>query len=142
MLLRDYDDLLAQLRKEKELNIIRSLLYKPKSLATFFEEEEPPDEDEMLKAVGAAFGIIAEDPVCQNYYNQIILDGIGDFASGGEDDLWFDDYADEDDFFFDGPNGFSHFDSPAAPARSQKVGRNEPCPCGSGKKYKHCCGRS
>ena len=23
-----------------------------------------------------------------------------------------------------------------------KVGRNEPCPCGSGKKYKHCCGRS
>lgn len=26
--------------------------------------------------------------------------------------------------------------------RSQpKVGRNDPCPCGSGKKYKHCCGR-
>ncbi|MFO7857781.1 MAG: UPF0149 family protein [Ectothiorhodospiraceae bacterium] len=25
------------------------------------------------------------------------------------------------------------------PARSQKVGRNEPCPCGSGKKYKKCC---
>jgi hypothetical protein len=24
---------------------------------------------------------------------------------------------------------------------SQKVGRNEPCPCGSGKKYKKCCGR-
>jgi len=23
----------------------------------------------------------------------------------------------------------------------QKVGRNDPCPCGSGKKYKHCCGR-
>ena len=23
----------------------------------------------------------------------------------------------------------------------KKVGRNEPCPCGSGKKYKHCCGR-
>ncbi|UTY31050.1 preprotein translocase subunit SecA [Treponema putidum] len=23
-----------------------------------------------------------------------------------------------------------------------KVGRNEPCPCGSGKKYKHCCGRN
>ena len=28
-----------------------------------------------------------------------------------------------------------------APKRSQKVGRNEPCPCGSGKKYKHCHGR-
>lgn len=23
-----------------------------------------------------------------------------------------------------------------------KVGRNDPCPCGSGKKYKHCCGRT
>ena len=23
----------------------------------------------------------------------------------------------------------------------KKVGRNEPCPCGSGKKYKKCCGR-
>lgn len=26
------------------------------------------------------------------------------------------------------------------PARSTKVGRNEPCPCGSGRKYKFCCG--
>ncbi|MGL5099935.1 MAG: YecA family protein [Fusobacteriaceae bacterium] len=25
--------------------------------------------------------------------------------------------------------------------QSQKVGRNEPCPCGSGKKYKKCCGK-
>ncbi|HHY81907.1 MAG TPA: SEC-C domain-containing protein [Clostridiales bacterium] len=25
-------------------------------------------------------------------------------------------------------------------ARSTKIGRNEPCPCGSGKKYKKCCG--
>ena len=25
--------------------------------------------------------------------------------------------------------------------RGPKVGRNDPCPCGSGKKYKHCCGR-
>ena len=23
----------------------------------------------------------------------------------------------------------------------EKIGRNEPCPCGSGRKYKHCCGR-
>jgi preprotein translocase subunit SecA len=28
----------------------------------------------------------------------------------------------------------------ALPGAGQKVGRNEPCPCGSGKKYKHCCG--
>ena len=24
----------------------------------------------------------------------------------------------------------------------KKIGRNDPCPCGSGKKYKNCCGRS
>ena len=26
--------------------------------------------------------------------------------------------------------------------KERKVGRNEPCPCGSGKKYKYCCGRA
>ena len=36
----------------------------------------------------------------------------------------------------------------AAPAKQtvvasqKKIGRNEPCPCGSGKKYKKCCGRN
>ena len=28
-----------------------------------------------------------------------------------------------------------------APKRVSKIGRNEPCPCGSGKKYKQCCGK-
>ena len=27
------------------------------------------------------------------------------------------------------------------PTRKQKIGRNDPCPCGSGKKYKQCCGK-
>ncbi|AWM80220.1 preprotein translocase subunit SecA [Gammaproteobacteria bacterium ESL0073] len=33
--------------------------------------------------------------------------------------------------------------APQQPIRREgdKVGRNDPCPCGSGKKYKHCCGR-
>ena len=26
--------------------------------------------------------------------------------------------------------------------KGKKIGRNEPCPCGSGKKYKHCCRRN
>jgi uncharacterized protein len=29
--------------------------------------------------------------------------------------------------------------TPAEPIRSHKIGRNEPCPCGSGKKFKKCC---
>ncbi len=34
-------------------------------------------------------------------------------------------------------------DEPSKPrtVKTAKVGRNEPCPCGSGKKYKNCCGR-
>ena len=31
--------------------------------------------------------------------------------------------------------------APQRPAAKKKDGRNDPCPCGSGKKYKHCCGR-
>ena len=38
-----------------------------------------------------------------------------------------------------GPGGEK---APAEPIRNEdKHGRNEPCPCGSGKKYKNCCGR-
>jgi predicted aspartyl protease len=29
----------------------------------------------------------------------------------------------------------------AGPSSGRKVGRNDPCPCGSGRKYKKCCGR-
>ena len=29
----------------------------------------------------------------------------------------------------------------SAAVGAKKVGRNEPCPCGSGKKYKKCCGK-
>lgn len=28
------------------------------------------------------------------------------------------------------------------PVTVEKTGRNDPCPCGSGKKYKKCCGKS
>jgi len=50
-------------------------------------------------------------------------------------------------------SAFAHKSAPKPSAESQptvkpkpvvieaKVGRNEPCPCGSGKKYKKCCGR-
>jgi preprotein translocase subunit SecA len=32
-------------------------------------------------------------------------------------------------------------EAPAQPVKSKKVGRNQPCPCGSGRKYKQCCGK-
>ncbi|MGA1021069.1 MAG: preprotein translocase subunit SecA [Candidatus Puniceispirillaceae bacterium] len=37
-------------------------------------------------------------------------------------------------------DGQAKSDSPATPPPPQKVTRNAPCPCGSGKKYKHCHG--
>ena len=38
-------------------------------------------------------------------------------------------------------NGTSRAVNPNDPTTWGKVGRNEACPCGSGKKYKHCHGR-
>ena len=32
-------------------------------------------------------------------------------------------------------------DSMLAGEKRKKIGRNDPCPCGSGKKYKNCCGK-
>jgi hypothetical protein len=39
----------------------------------------------------------------------------------------------------DASRGYPRHDR-AEPRRSAKVGRNEPCPCGSGRKFKKCCG--
>jgi uncharacterized protein len=33
-----------------------------------------------------------------------------------------------------------HSIDPRTSSAPKKVGRNDPCPCGSGKKYKKCCG--
>ena len=37
-------------------------------------------------------------------------------------------------------NGFSKNEIIGSKTKKEKVGRNDPCPCGSGKKYKKCCG--
>ena len=31
--------------------------------------------------------------------------------------------------------------APVVRKAKQNIGRNDPCPCGSGKKYKNCCGQ-
>ncbi len=38
-------------------------------------------------------------------------------------------------------NIFDKKEEKAQPVKVQKIGRNDPCPCGSGKKYKKCCGK-
>ena len=37
---------------------------------------------------------------------------------------------------------FNHSDGTKEEVREKKIARNDPCPCGSGKKYKQCCGKS
>jgi len=68
-----------------------------------------------------------------------------------EDDEYVPAGSDEDDWLYDGPDVLEpelfEPEIPAAPSvtiRNEvpKVGRNDPCPCGSGKKYKKCCGRA
>jgi len=57
----------------------------------------------------------------------------------------FEDDGDEpdedDDATWDDDDGTQSSDGPQVPfvRETPKVGRNEPCPCGSGKKYKNCC---
>jgi SEC-C motif-containing protein len=45
------------------------------------------------------------------------------------------------------PDGWKFDDGELVPEKpvvreEPKIGRNDPCPCGSGKKYKKCCGRA
>jgi hypothetical protein len=62
----------------------------------------------------------------------------------GDPDLW-DDLEDEEgeEGIWDRPHVASYSGSPSFSSTfrrtSPKVGRNDPCPCGSGKKYKKCC---
>ena len=41
----------------------------------------------------------------------------------------------------DGPRLILPSSNAPRPKPNANVGRNDPCPCGSGKKYKQCCGR-
>jgi hypothetical protein len=54
---------------------------------------------------------------------------------------WWDCFKDHSG---DVPGKTRHIiDEPLQPVRTEpKIGRNDPCPCGSGKKYKKCCGKN
>ena len=59
-----------------------------------------------------------------------------------EDDEEYEDDEDEDEDEEKEKNTFDNVSHRSfTVVNKKKVGRNEPCPCGSGKKYKHCCGK-
>ena len=53
-------------------------------------------------------------------------------------DYEYRDYYNAD--FLGNADEFDYFEN-HEPVRVEKIGRNDPCKCGSGKKYKKCCGR-
>ncbi len=68
-----------------------------------------------------------------------IVELVAKFSAGGKD-LEHHEFAHfvrhEGAWFFD-PR---HSHGPLLPKAKGEVGRNDPCPCGSGKKWKKCCG--
>jgi hypothetical protein len=68
-------------------------------------------------------------------------------ASQGFDDDDLDDLDDDNAFYTevddleddDNDDSLLPFAQKAIEKKSRKIGRNDPCPCGSGKKYKKCC---
>jgi hypothetical protein len=87
------------------------------------EEEIQEEFSEEFSKLGDAQRFIIKDTL-KNYYNHNNTDDY-------DDDDFEDD--DDDDFYPD-----RHLEPEI---RKPKIGRNEPCPCGSGKKYKKCCGK-
>ena len=67
-------------------------------------------------------GVVEFRAKCRVDGNASGLDEASDFVK--EDGRWF---------YVDG--------HAISPVKSNKIGRNDPCPCGSGKKYKKCCGK-
>jgi len=53
-----------------------------------------------------------------------------------EEDEYEDEDEDDDEY-----EDESALDSQLVAKNAAKIGRNEPCPCGSGLKYKRCCGK-
>lgn len=70
---------------------------------------------------------------------------------GSNEDYYDDDYDDYDDNDNDDDDDNDNREARITPAErfrqnvtvinQDKIGRNSPCPCGSGKKYKFCCGK-
>jgi len=93
----------------------------------------------------------------QNFYNEVLFKNKGTylldkymkkyenlekkypdfFDSYGEDEEAYDKYDDEYEEDEPVEKRVIPFNRP-----EPKIGRNQPCPCGSGKKYKNCCGKT
>lgn len=89
----------------------------------------------------AVIGLCESNGVVIPELSQLREKALFDQEMWPEDDyIPFEDDEDEDDFFIN-RHFKEDFKNDPFVREGRKVGRNEPCPCGSGKKYKKCCGR-
>jgi len=90
-----------------------------------------------LLSIGASFVVIFSVSVitiCIQFVRYLEWDHVDDDS---DEDL--DDELDEDDHYEDDIDDLHNRHS--VTENSVKIGRNRPCPCGSGLKYKRCCGK-
>lgn len=105
----------------------------PENIHEYYSKEylkrkvKPPHSPE-LEAVMARMESKAEKLITK-FWSKRLFDGLRDL----------DDY--DDDVFFDGFDDDYYEPIPVKTIvrEGPKIGRNDPCPCGSGKKYKKCC---
>ena len=78
-----------------------------------------------------------------SFFDKLFKDNAGIYDD--EEDIYDDEediYDDEEDIYDDEEEYIPFEEKYLEPVRREpKVGRNDPCTCGSGKKYKKCCGK-
>lgn len=116
----------SQLYQELLISVIGSAMVIFSEEQDFFVDvQHPKKKADMLKARRRVTNKVSKN--LNQYFSLLNPQG-----------LTFDDGADgfiEDDLFYDEVSEPYVRENP-------KVGRNDPCPCGSGKKYKKCCGKN
>lgn len=120
------------------------------------------DDEQFDRATDEARALIAESrndslkdllSEIQDYREMASADpDLYDDEEDGEDDAWDPEedalfrkmFAGRSGFSLEGPPPDKIASVPNTPYRREqpKIGRNDPCPCGSGKKYKQCCGKN
>lgn len=115
------------------------------TLAALHGKDIPEKEElvEIRKSIGGWAGKLVKEAMEGGFYDEEDDDEFFE----GDDYRYEDDYVEDDDVDFaddyldDEPDdpfmGFQ--DQETYRRETPKVGRNDPCPCGSGKKYKKCC---
>lgn len=100
-------------------------------LARAADTDQPVVELPILPVVaGHTLAITSEEMTAREELAEELEDEDWDGEEWDQEDWGEDEFPPQPDLFAD---------APADPVRSEKVGRNEPCPCGSGRKHKKCC---